>query len=285
MIDSTSPSLLLGLIGSGIQASRTPALHEREGAEQGLRVIYKLIDLDKLHLQADALPDLLQAAERMGFAGLNITHPCKQRIIPLLDELSPDASALGAVNTVVLKDGRRIGHNTDWWGFAENFRRGLRDVKRDRVVQLGAGGAGAAVAHAALTLGTGHLVIFDVEPDRARRLAADLATRFGAGRVEAGENLTTALAAADGLVHCTPTGMANHPGLPLPFELLRPALWIAEIVYFPLETDLLRMGRALGCRTLNGGGMAVFQAAEAFRLFTGIAPDAERMLRHFSTMG
>lgn len=285
MIDSTSPSLLLGLIGSGIQASRTPALHEREGAEQGLRVIYKLIDLDKLHLQADALPDLLQAAERMGFAGLNITHPCKQRIIPLLDELSPDASALGAVNTVVLKDGRRIGHNTDWWGFAENFRRGLPDVKRDRVVQLGAGGAGAAVAHAALTLGTGHLVIFDVEPDRARRLAADLATRFGAGRVEAGENLTTALAAADGLVHCTPTGMANHPGLPLPFELLRPALWIAEIVYFPLETDLLRMGRALGCRTLNGGGMAVFQAAEAFRLFTGIAPDAERMLRHFSTMG
>lgn len=285
MIDSTSPSLLLGLIGSGIQASRTPALHEREGAEQGLRVIYKLIDLDKLHLQADALPDLLQAAERMGFAGLNITHPCKQRIIPLLDELSPDASALGAVNTVVLKDGRRIGHNTDWWGFAENFRRGLPDVKRDRVVQLGAGGAGAAVAHAALTLGTGHLVIFDVEPDRARRLAADLATRFGAGRVEAGENLTTALATADGLVHCTPTGMANHPGLPLPFELLRPALWIAEIVYFPLETDLLRMGRALGCRTLNGGGMAVFQAAEAFRLFTGIAPDAERMLRHFSTMG
>ena len=285
MIDSTSPSLLLGLIGSGIQASRTPALHEREGAEQGLRVIYKLIDLDELHLQADALPDLLQAAERMGFAGLNITHPCKQRIIPLLDELSPDASALGAVNTVVLKDGHRIGHNTDWWGFAENFRRGLPDVKRDRVVQLGAGGAGAAVAHAILTLGIGHLVIFDVEPDRARRLVADLATRFGTDRVEAGENLAAALAAADGLVHCTPTGMANHPGLPLPFELLRPALWIAEIVYFPLETDLLRMGRALGCRTLNGGGMAVFQAVEAFRLFTGVAPDAERMLRHFSTMG
>src|SRR5471032_3371495 len=102
MIDSTSPSLLLGLIGSGIQASRTPAMHEREGAEQGLRVIYKLIDLDKLGLQADALPELLLAAERMGFAGLNITHPCKQRILPLLDELSPDARALGAVNTVVL---------------------------------------------------------------------------------------------------------------------------------------------------------------------------------------
>ena len=284
MIDSTSPSLLLGLIGSGIQASRTPTLHEREGAEQGLRVIYKLIDLDKLHLQADALPELLQAAERMGFAGLNITHPCKQRIIPLLDELSPDASALGAVNTVVLKDGRRIGHNTDWWGFAENFRRGLPDVARDRVVQLGAGGAGAAVAQAALTLGVQHLTIFDVDAARAEGLAVRLGGQFPKAAVVAGTDIAAAVAAADGVINATPVGMANHPGLPLPAELLRPALWISEIVYFPLETALLRVARASGCRTLDGGGMAVFQAVEAFRLFTGIAPDADRMRRCFAAM-
>src|SRR3954469_20402124 len=107
-------AILAGLIGSGIQASRTPSMHEREGAEQGLRYIYKLIDLEKLGLKADALAELLTAAARMGFNGLNITHPCKQAIIPLLDELSDDARALGAVNTVVLKDGRKIGHNTDW---------------------------------------------------------------------------------------------------------------------------------------------------------------------------
>jgi shikimate dehydrogenase len=278
------PAFLAGLIGAGIQASRTPAMHEREGAEQGLRLIYRLIDLDALGLASADLPDLLTAAERMGFAGLNITFPCKQAVIPLLHELSPDARALGAVNTVVLRDGRRTGHNTDGSGFAEGFRRGLPGVARARVVQLGAGGAGAAVAHALLAEGVGRLSIADVDAARARALAEDLNARFGDGRAEACGDLPAAMAAADGLVNCTPVGMAKLPGLPLPVELLRSALWVAEIVYFPLETELLRAARALGCRTLDGGGMAVFQAAGAFRLFTGIAPDAERMLRHFAAM-
>ena len=90
---------------------------------------------------------------------------------------------------------------------------------------------------------------------------------------------------ADGLIHCTPTGMARHPGLPLRAELLQPSHWVAEIVYVPLETELLRVARAKGCRTVDGGGMAVFQAAGAFRLFTGVEPDGERMLRHFAAMG
>jgi shikimate dehydrogenase len=166
-LPTIAPSVLVGLIGTGIQASRTPALHERRGAEHGLRCIYKLIDLEALGLGADALPELLTAAQSFGFAGLNITHPCKQAVIPLLDDLSPDARDLGAVNTVVLKDGRRVGHNTDWWGFAESFRRELTDVRRDRVVQFGAGGAGAAVAHALLTLGVGELAIVDTEEERA----------------------------------------------------------------------------------------------------------------------
>src|SRR5580704_8598486 len=137
----TKPSFLVGLIGSGIQASRTPSLHEREGDEQGVRYTYKIIDLDQLGLTQQALPELLVAAQRMGFNGLNITHPCKQAVIPLLDELSPDARALGAVNTVVLRDGRRRGENTDWWGFAEAFRRNMAGVALENVVQLGAGGA------------------------------------------------------------------------------------------------------------------------------------------------
>ena len=280
----TQTACLIGLIGAGIQASRTPALHEAEGAAQGVRYLYKLIDLEVLGLDAAALPELLTAAERMGFAGLNITHPCKQAVLPLLHELSPDARALGAVNTVVLRDGRRIGHNTDWFGFAESFRRGLPDVARDRVVQLGAGGAGSAVAHAALTVGVRHLTIIDIDPARAASVAAGLNARFGEGRAVAGSDLAAAVAAADGVINATPMGMANYPGLPLPAALLRPELWVAEIVYFPLETDLLRVARTLGCRTLDGGGMAVFQAVEAFRLFTGIAPDAERMRHHFAAM-
>src|SRR4051794_7237585 len=260
-------------------------MHMREGEAQGLRLVYRLIDLTKLGLGAEALPQLLTAAPRMGFNGLNITHPCKQAIIPLLDELSADARALGAVNTVVLRDGRRRGENTDWFGFAEAFRRGMAGAPLERVVQLGAGGAGAAVAHALLTLGVQQLTIQDVDPSRAAALADSLCARVGSGRAVACANLPAATAAADGLVNCTPIGMAAHPGMPLPAALLRPALWVADIVYFPLETELLRTARALGCRTLDGGGMAVFQAVEAFRLFTGITPDPQRMLRHFASMG
>ena len=273
-------SVLVGLIGSGIQASRTPAMHEREGVAHGLSYVYKIIDLETLGLTADALPELVTAARRFGFAGLNITHPCKQAVIPLLDGLSPDARALGAVNTVVFgRDGRAVGHNTDWSGFAEGFRRGLPDARLERVVQLGAGGAGAAVAHAALTLGTKQLMIFDIDPRRSTELAKNLGPRASAPG-----DLAAAMAAADGLIHCTPTGMAKLPGMPLDGKLLQARHWVAEIVYFPMETELLRVARTKGCRTLDGGGMAVFQAVGAFRLFTGIEPDAERMMRHFLSM-
>ncbi|MCB5176935.1 shikimate dehydrogenase [Microvirga lenta] len=278
------PSVLAGLVGAGIQASRTPALHEREGAEQGLRYVYKLIDLEALSLDAGILPEILTAAQRFGFAGLNITYPCKQTVIPLLDGLSPDAEALGAVNAVVLKDGRRIGHNTDWWGFAESFRRELPDVRRDRVVQFGAGGAGAAVAHALLTLGGGQVFIIDTYEERAEGLAAALRKRFGHDRAVANPTPAEAVAGADGVVNTTPVGMAKYPGMAVPADLLRPELWVADIVYFPLETELLRAARAHGCRTMAGGGMAVFQAVGAFRLFTGKEPDAARMLRHFQEM-
>jgi shikimate dehydrogenase len=278
-------SVLVGLIGSGIQASRTPAMHEREGAAQGVAYVYKTIDLDVLGLSAAALPELLNAARRFGFAGLNITHPCKQAVIPLLDDLSPDARALGAVNTVVFgRDGRAVGHNTDWSGFAEAFKRGLSDVERHWVVQFGAGGAGAAVAHALLTLGVGELSIVDTDRERAERLAQDLCARFGAGHAVACKDHAQAVRAANGVVNTTPLGMAKYPGMPLARELLRPELWVADIVYFPLETELLARARAIGSRTMGGGGMAVFQAADAFRLFSGLEPDTERMIRHFESM-
>lgn len=276
--------ILAGLIGAGIQASRTPALHEHEGDAQGLRYLYRLIDLDPLKLDITALPDLLMAAERMNYTGLNITFPCKQAIIPLLDELSAEARGIGAVNTVVLKDGRRIGHNTDCLGFAEGFRRGLQGVATECVVQMGAGGAGAAVAHALLSEGVQRLSIFDVEISRAQSLADNLNQHFGAGRAEAGHDLPSTLAQANGVVNTTPVGMKKLPGTPVPLELLRAELWVAEIVYFPLETELLRNARALGCRTLDGGTMAVFQAVKAFELFSGVVPDAQRMLAHFQSM-
>ena len=275
----------VGLIGAGIQASRTPRLHEQEARAAGLSYKYQLLDLEQIGAGIEALPQLLDAAQSQGFAGLNITHPCKQSIIPLLDELSEEAAAIGAVNTVVFTKGKRIGHNTDWWGFAESFRRGLSGVALDRVMLLGAGGAGAAIAYAAFKLGVQRLAIFDCDSTRAVALVRHLTEGFGSDCALSITDLKAEMSEADGLIHATPIGMLGHPGLPLPMEFLSTAQWIAEIVYFPLETELLRQARILGCRTLDGGGMAVFQAAEAYRLFTGIKPDHERMLRHFAELG
>jgi shikimate dehydrogenase len=273
-------SYLVGLIGSGIGPSLSPALHEREADRQGLRYVYRLIDIHELGVGPEAVGDLVRAARDLGFDGLNITHPCKQLVIDHLDGLAPQAAALGAVNTVVFEDGRAVGHNTDVTGFAASFARGLPDAPLEKVVQLGAGGAGAAVAHATLTLGAEHVTVVDAMPDRATGLAAALNRHFGPGRATAStpDALPGLLGRADGIVHATPTGMAAHPGLPFAAELLRPGLWVAEVVYRPLETELLRVARGLGCATLDGGGMAVFQAADAFRLFTGREPDTARML-------
>ncbi|MFE6281975.1 shikimate dehydrogenase [Streptomyces sp. NPDC057877] len=276
-------SFLVGLIGSGIGPSLSPALHEREADRQGLRYLYRLIDIDTLGVPPEAVGELLRAARDLGFDGLNITHPCKQLVIGHLDALAPQARALGAVNTVVFEDGRATGHNTDVTGFAASFARGLPDAPLERVVQLGAGGAGAAVAHAILTLGAGRVTVVDALPERAAALADSLGQHFGPDRATAAtlDRLPRLLREADGLgglVHATPTGMAAHPGLPLPAGLLHPGLWVAEVVYRPLDTELLTTARALGCATLDGAGMAAFQAVDAFRLFTGREPDSARML-------
>jgi shikimate dehydrogenase len=272
--------LLLGLVGSGIQRSLTPRLHEEEAAHHGLRLHYQLIDLDTTGSGVEQLPALIAAARTIGFDGLNVTYPCKQAVMPLLDELSDEAEAVGAVNTVVNRGGRLVGHNTDGSGWAWAFRRALPQAPMGRVVLLGAGGAGSAVAEAALRLGTGRLVIVDREPQRAQALVQRLVALHG-DRAEAAHDIASALQGADGLVHCTPTGMDKLPGLPLPEPLLRPDLWVAEIVYFPLDTALLRAARAKGCATVDGGGMAVGQAVDAFRLFTGLEPDPARMETHF----
>ncbi|HET7526232.1 MAG TPA: shikimate dehydrogenase [Burkholderiaceae bacterium] len=273
--------LLVGLIGAGIQRSLSPALHEEEAHAQGLRLHYQLIDLDRSSRGAQALPALIEAARTMGFGGLNITYPCKQAVIPLLDQLSDEAAAMGAVNTVVFDGARAVGHNTDGSGWAWGFRRALPQADLSRVVLLGAGGAGSAIAHAVLRLGAGVLVLVDREPERAAQAALSLAGRYGAGRVVAEADAARALAGASGLIHATPTGMDKLPGLPLSASLLKPSLWVSEIVYFPLDTALLRAARAAGCAVSDGGTMAVGQAVGAFRLFTGREPDAERMRRHF----
>jgi quinate/shikimate dehydrogenase (NAD+) len=273
----------LGLIGAHLGPSLSPPLHEREAAELGLSCVYERIDIEELGLAPERVGELLRVAQGLGFHGVNVTHPCKQLVLEHLAGLSSDAATVGAVNTVVFEGSEAIGHNTDCSGFRESFARGLPDVATDRVVLLGAGGAGAAVGHAALSLGTERLVVIDARAEQAEQLARLLERCHGPGRAVARDTdgLADELRRANGLIHATPTGMAPSPGTPVPPEMLDEDLWVAEVVYRPLETELLRHARERGCRTLDGGGMAVNQAALSFALFTGVEPNRERMERHF----
>lgn len=280
---SLAPALLLGLIGAGIERSLTPAMHEREAAYHGLRVHYQLIDLARWRADERELAGLLRAARLIGFAGLNVTHPFKEAIVPLLDELAPAARRIGAVNTVVFDaQGRAIGHNTDASGWAWGLRAVLPQADLTRVVLLGAGGAGRAIADALLDLGAGALDIYDRDAARAQSLAEHLQGR--GARVRAVGDPAAALRAATGLVHATPTGMPRYPGMPVAANLLHPGLWVSEAVYVPLQTDLVRAASAHGCRVVDGGMMAVGQALGAFRVFTGREPDAQRMRSIFEQL-
>nr|WP_291360120.1 shikimate dehydrogenase [Devosia sp.] len=270
----------MGLLGRGIGASLSPIMHEREGQRLALNYRYHLIDFDRLGFDDASLPAVLAEARALGFAGLNVTYPFKQAVMPLLDGLAPDAAAIGAVNTIVFGQDRTIGHNTDCWGFAQSFREGLAGVAMERVLQLGSGGAGAAVSQALLQEGVRRLDIFDTDPARAHALADRLGRLFGAD-IAVVDDLAVPASLADGIVNTTPVGMAKHPGLPLSARLIAPRHWVADVVYFPLETALVAEARRLGCRVLPGGGMAVYQAVRAFELFCGIKPDAGAMTQTF----
>lgn len=269
-------SIRVALLGTGIQLSRTPKMHMDEGAALGLDYRYDLIDPDKLNPQPP-LEQILNQAEKAGYRGLNVTHPFKQAVCQYLDELSQEAQAVNAVNTVVFRDGKRFGYNTDYWGFSEAFRQTMSNVVRERILLLGAGGAGGAVANALIDNGIEHLVIFDPSPDKASELAERITSRMGQRRVSICTDIADEMAIADGVVNASPVGMASHPGCPVPERLLTADHWVADIIYFPLETELLALGRAKGCRTMNGSGMAIFQAVRAFELFSGRKPDPKRM--------
>lgn len=278
-----SHRFVVGLLGSGIRGSLTPGLHEAEADRLGLAYTYRVIDLDAIGQPAERSAALVRHAADLGFDGLNVTHPSKQLVQDGLDELSSEARILGAVNTITFHDGKAVGHNTDHTGFIGGLRAGLPSAATGSVVQIGAGGAGAAVAFGLLSTGTRHLVIADIEPARAEALAARLAPHFPDSQlsVTRTDAVAGSIREADGLVNSTPIGMTGHPGVPVDPGLIHPGLWVADVIYRPLETELIKAARGKGCAVLDGGRMVVGQASAAFELFTGIPADAERMLAMF----
>ena len=260
-MSTASESYLVGLIGAGITASLSPPMHEAEARHHGLHYLYRPVDLEVVGRPATDVGALLAAGRDLGFNAFNITHPCKQLVLEHLDEISPAARALKAVNTVLIRDGRFLGHITDRSGFAAGLATVLPEAAKDTVVQIGTGGAGSAVAAALLGAGVGTLHLFDADPARAAERAAALGSSLPSQRVLAAdaEALPELIRAADGVVNATPVGM-HH---------------------LPVDTELVVAARARGCRVLDGGHMAVGQAADAFALITGVEPDRARMREHF----
>lgn len=272
----------VALIGNGISQSRTPAMHMAEGKAQGLEYSYLSFDTSTPPYSGLSLAELLELAEKDGFAGLNITHPFKMEVPGLLHELSPEAKILGAVNTVVFRNKRRFGYNTDYSGFRTAFQHHLADASREHVLLLGSGGAGSAVALALTDSGIRTLSIFDTFKERAAALSERLSAVRPDTHIRICESLNDQdMDGIDGVVNATPMGMANYPGVAIEVEEISADTWVADVVYFPLETELLRRARAHGCRVMNGSGMAIYQAVEAFHLLTGLEPDPERFARNF----
>jgi len=271
-----------GLVGREILASRSPWLHEQEARALGMQLTYELFDFKARGLADESLGQLLRRLLEEGYCGVNVTHPFKTAVIPLLDAVDDGALAVGAVNTVAMHEGRLVGYNTDMAGFRDSFAAELPGASLTNVLQLGAGGAGAAVACALLSLGAQRLTIADVRRERADQLAARLGARFPKARVESCGVDSIGTSGLGGVVNTTPIGMVSHPGSPLDPGLLRPDLWVADVIYFPLETELLREAQRIGCRVLNGSGMVIRQAALAFQILTGRTPDLQRMARSFS---
>ena len=279
----TKRRILVGLIGRNIQGSLSPTLFADAFAAAGIDGFYHLMDADRLPNRR--LAELLDAIKTAGFAGANITYPFKQDVLPLLDVIDPEAAEVGAINTVAIAhDGRSTGFNFDRHGWRDSFAESLgADSARGKtVVLIGAGGAGRAVAFALIDLGVGTLVLHDLDLARAKALAADVAKHYGAARCHLSGDVERDVAAADGIVNATQTGMTGFPGNPVPVAAIRPTHWAADVIYTPAETEFLKAAAAKGARTLNGSGMVVHQAAAAFRCLTGETADIAHLYRAFA---
>jgi shikimate dehydrogenase len=269
---STRQSFLTGLIGAPIAQSASPALHEQAAEALGVRCHYQLIEV--AGAGRDELKLLVEGVRRLGFAGVNVTFPYKEAVVDLLDELSPGAALIGAVNTVVVRDGRLTGYNTDTTGFARAVTPLVTASSHGAVAVIGAGGVGKAIAFALAGLGVSELRIFDTDHAKAAHLAARLE---GHVRTTVVSSLEDALRGVAGLVNGSPVGMLPSLGTPVPDNLLHAGLWVADAVYSPLWTPLLTSARAKGATVMTGREFAIYQAADAFELFTGLVPSIAEM--------
>lgn len=273
----TGKTRLLAVIGAPIGHSLSPIIQNAALHAAGLDYVYAA-----LPVRADALASAVRGLRDAGIAGFNVTIPFKTEIIPLLDALSEDARRIQAVNTVVIEDGRMVGHNTDVAGFLAGFaERGIALTGKNAVL-IGAGGAARAALWGLLRSGVSSIVIGVRNAAKGAALAADFAADGDVRAVSFDDTAWIAACSdADLVVQTTPLGMTPHTEEmpPVDAAVINPSAVVYDLIYTPAETRFLREARARGCETINGETMLVAQGAEAFRLWTGKRPDVELMKR------
>ncbi|GAA4114287.1 shikimate dehydrogenase [Enteractinococcus coprophilus] len=280
-----SDNYRIGLIGEHIGTSLSPMIHTAEATAQGLdNFQYDLIDLEGQTDAAERLGEIIQEHVAAGFTGFNITHPHKQHVIAHLDSLTEAARMLGAVNNVIVTQEGWVGHNTDHSGFLGGLHTQLpEDAPRETAVLFGAGGAGAAVASALLDFGVQNLYVIDPQPVQLDQLNERLAAILAEGlRLHTGSpDMAVAwVPNADAVINATPIGMEHLPGTPFDVSLLSGDHWVADVIYRPIETQLLAHAHSLGCHTVDGTAMLVEQAADTFEYQTGLTANRQRMRTH-----
>lgn len=269
----------VGLLGHGIGESLTPPMHEREAGRLGLDYRYETHDY--LHDPDVDIGAELDRLEAEGYAAVNVTHPFKVQVLEHVDQPSEVVQRIGSANLVLLGGAGRQAHNTDCTGFRAGLEEFLGDRPRGRVLQVGAGGAGLATAYSLLAMGFDELVVHDLHESAADDLVQRFAVEGGSRLRTTAGDLARWIGGVDGVVHVTPVGMVQHPGTAFDPADVAPTAWVAEVVYRPLETELVRRARSRGLATLDGGAMAVGQAVDSLRLITGREPDRARMTAHF----
>jgi len=271
MTAATPAAVRLGLIGVGIGRSRAPELHRLAARLCDIPVTYDLIALESA--APEAFDFALAACGARGYAGVNVTHPFKERAAQVVHSLPEQLRRLGAVNTIRFEGGAPAqGFNTDYTGFKRAFQSGFPQRAPGTVAIVGAGGVGRAIAFALLDLGATELRLFDRDGSRCDRLALALHTRTDV-RVAVCASLEEATAGAHGLVNATPLGMHHHPGTPIPAAMIGAQRWAFDAVYTPVQTRFLEDAMAAGLEALSGYELFFYQGVDAFEIFTGLRVD------------
>ena len=271
----------LGLIGDNIAASRAPRLHALAGALRGIEVRYDLLVPAEFGLEFDAL---FERCANGSYRGINVTHPYKERAVARVEIEDPLVRAMGAVNLVRFEVGRAGGFNTDYSGFVAAYRAKFGAGPPGVVCQVGAGGAGKAVGFALAGLGAEAIRLVDVDQERARALAGALRSAYP-GVDAAAASMDEAIEGAQGLVNCSPVGMAGHDGTPIPRSLMQGADWAFDAIYTPVDTQFLIDAAAAGLDTLSGYELFFHQGADGFEIFFDGLVDRVRLRRALGEPG